>query len=55
VQGNLLSNKTSKAGSAGGAEARPVAASIYQLDSVVRRAPSLQLTADARRAQEMAA
>ncbi|CAN7352344.1 NADH-quinone oxidoreductase subunit NuoG [Variovorax sp. LjRoot290] len=28
--------------------APPVAASIYQLDSIVRRAPSLQLTADAR-------
>ena len=29
----------------------PVAASIYQLDSIVRRATSLQLTADARQAQ----
>ncbi len=29
--------------------ARPVVASIYQLDGLVRRAPSLQLTADARR------
>ena len=29
----------------------PVVASIYQLDSIVRRAPSLQLTADARQAQ----
>jgi NADH-quinone oxidoreductase subunit G len=28
--------------------AAPVSASIYQLDSIVRRAPSLQLTADAR-------
>lgn len=28
----------------------PVVASIYQLDSIVRRAPSLQLTADARQA-----
>jgi NADH-quinone oxidoreductase subunit G len=26
----------------------PVSASIYQLDGIVRRAPSLQLTADAR-------
>ncbi len=39
----------------------PVVASIYQLDSIVRRAPSLQLTADARqsagasRTQEVAA
>ena len=32
----------------------PCVASIYQLDSVVRRAPSLQLTADARNANESA-
>jgi NADH-quinone oxidoreductase subunit G len=31
--------------------APPVVAAIYQLDSIVRRAPSLQLTADARAAQ----
>ncbi|MDH4449410.1 MAG: NADH-quinone oxidoreductase subunit NuoG [Rhodoferax sp.] len=37
------------------AEVRPVVASIYQLDGLVRRAPSLQLTADARTAQEVAA
>jgi NADH-quinone oxidoreductase subunit G len=36
-----------------GSVAEPVVASIYQLDSIVRRAPSLQLTADAR--QEVAA
>ncbi|GKT23456.1 NADH-quinone oxidoreductase subunit NuoG [Acidovorax sp. SUPP3334] len=35
-----------------GAVAAPVVASIYQLDGLVRRAPSLQLTADARRAAE---
>jgi len=29
----------------------PCVASIYQLDSLVRRAPSLQLTADARNAK----
>jgi NADH-quinone oxidoreductase subunit G len=29
----------------------PCVASIYQLDGLVRRAPSLQLTADARAAQ----
>ncbi|MEO7941553.1 MAG: molybdopterin-dependent oxidoreductase, partial [Burkholderiaceae bacterium] len=29
------------------AEGQPCVASIYQLDSIVRRAPSLQLTADA--------
>ena len=32
------------------ATVRPVAASIYALDGIVRRAPSLQMTADARRA-----
>jgi len=31
-----------------GAVTAPAVASIYQLDSIVRRAPSLQLTADAR-------
>jgi len=36
------------------APAEPAVASIYQLDSIVRRAPSLQLTADARRAPEVA-
>ncbi|HYP83928.1 NADH-quinone oxidoreductase subunit NuoG [Variovorax sp.] len=33
----------------------PVVASIYQLDGIVRRAPSLQLTADARRARQAGA
>ena len=33
----------------------PVVAAIYQLDGLVRRAPSLQLTADARQALEVAA
>jgi NADH-quinone oxidoreductase subunit G len=55
VQGKLLSNKTAKAAWLGDTDAKPVAAPIYQLDSVVRRAPSLQLTADARRAQEVTA
>ncbi len=35
--------------------AEPVVAGIYQLDSLVRRAPSLQLTVDARTAREGAA
>lgn len=48
VQGSLLSNRTAKAAWLGDTEARPVSASIYQLDGIVRRAPSLQLTADAR-------
>ena len=34
----------------GGAMSEPAVASIYQLDGIVRRAPSLQLTADAREA-----
>ena len=52
VQGSLLSNKTSAAAWLGDANARPVSAAIYQLDSIVRRAPSLQLTADARATQQ---
>jgi NADH-quinone oxidoreductase subunit G len=35
-----------------GPVAAPVVASIYQLDGLVRRAPALQLTADARVACE---
>jgi NADH-quinone oxidoreductase subunit G len=51
VPANALSNATSaSAVAANGAAAAPVVASIYQLDSIVRRAPSLQLTADARNA-----
>ncbi len=50
VQGSLLSNKTAKAAWVGSADAKPVSAPIYQLDSIVRRATSLQLTADARAA-----
>jgi NADH-quinone oxidoreductase subunit G len=30
---------------------QPASAAIYQLDGIVRRAPSLQLTADARASQ----
>ena len=37
------------------AQVRPVVASIYQLDGLVRRSSSLQLTADARAAHEVAA
>ncbi|MEJ5991201.1 NADH-quinone oxidoreductase subunit NuoG [Ramlibacter sp. PS3R-8] len=50
VQGSLLSNRTAKAAWLGDTEARPVTAAIYQLDGIVRRAPSLQLTADAQSA-----
>lgn len=51
VQGSVLSNRTAKAAWLGDTNARPVAASIYQLDGIVRRATSLQLTADARASQ----
>jgi len=51
VPANALSNATAaKAVASTGAVPAPVVAGIYQLDSIVRRAPSLQLTADARNA-----
>jgi len=50
VQGPRLDNSTSAAIDLSVAEGRPATAAIYQLDSIVRRAPSLQLTADARSA-----
>lgn len=51
VPADALGNATAaKAVAASGAVPAPVVASIYQLDSIVRRAPSLQLTADARNA-----
>ncbi|MBF5003518.1 NADH-quinone oxidoreductase subunit NuoG [Diaphorobacter caeni] len=56
VPAELLNNATSaplKAASAAAGE--PCVASIYQLDSLVRRAPSLQLTADGRAALKGAA
>ena len=43
-----LSNATQAPIDASPIEHQPVSASIYQLDGIVRRAPSLQLTADAR-------
>jgi NADH-quinone oxidoreductase subunit G len=52
VQGGLLSNKTGAAIDMNVQASKPVTAAIYQLDSIVRRAPSLQLTADARVAHE---
>jgi len=48
VQGSVLSNATSAAIDLSPAAGRPVSAAIYQLDGIVRRAPSLQSTADAR-------
>ncbi len=51
-----LSNATGAAITvAHGPAAEPAVASIYQLDGLVRRAPALQLTADARMAREGAA
>jgi NADH-quinone oxidoreductase subunit G len=50
VQGGALSNATRAAIDLSVTPGRPAAASIYQLDGIVRRAPSLQLTADARKA-----
>jgi len=47
---DALRNATGAAAVAANGAAAPVVASIYQLDSIVRRAPSLQLTADARNA-----
>jgi NADH-quinone oxidoreductase subunit G len=48
VQGGRLSNATTAAINVSADGAPPITAAIYQLDSIVRRAPSLQLTADAR-------
>jgi NADH-quinone oxidoreductase subunit G len=51
VQGGKLDNATRAAADPSAAAGKPATASIYQLDSIVRRAPSLQLTADARLAR----
>ncbi|AOG21622.1 NADH-quinone oxidoreductase subunit NuoG [Acidovorax sp. RAC01] len=53
IPAEQLSNVVSAAApAAAGTAADPVVASIYQLDGLVRRSPSLQLTADARLARE---
>ena len=46
----LLSNACTASVDVSPASGQPASAAIYQLDSLVRRAPSLQLTADARQA-----
>jgi NADH-quinone oxidoreductase subunit G len=46
-----LDNRSQAAIDTTPAQAEPVVASIYQLDALVRRAPALQLTADARQAR----
>ena len=48
--GNATHSEIVITGAAGTCGIAPVVASIYQLDGIVRRATSLQLTADARRA-----
>ncbi|HEY0886216.1 MAG TPA: molybdopterin-dependent oxidoreductase, partial [Ramlibacter sp.] len=50
VQGGVLSNATGAAIDVAAAAGKPATAAIYQLDGIVRRATSLQLTADGRRA-----
>ena len=51
VQGEALGNATSATIDVAPSAGRPATAAIYQLDSIVRRAPSLQLTSDAKRAK----
>ncbi|MCF8207814.1 MAG: NADH-quinone oxidoreductase subunit NuoG [Rhodoferax sp.] len=51
VPANLLSNAPSRTVPVSGLDIEPCVAAIYQIDSIVRRAPSLQLTADARTTQ----
>jgi NADH-quinone oxidoreductase subunit G len=51
VPANALNNTANLPTDLSAAAGAPVVASIYQLDSIVRRAPSLQLTADAQEAQ----
>ena len=46
MQGDKLANTTSASIDVSAQAGTPATAAIYQLDSIVRRAPSLQLTAD---------
>ncbi|MYZ53800.1 NADH-quinone oxidoreductase subunit NuoG [Malikia spinosa] len=55
VSAARLSNRTSAAIDTATAAVKPCVASIYQLDALVRRAGSLQLTADALAASEVSA
>jgi NADH-quinone oxidoreductase subunit G len=52
VPADRLSNATAATVDVRPVHEAPVVASIYQLDGIVRRAPSLQLTSDARQARE---
>jgi NADH-quinone oxidoreductase subunit G len=51
VDGTRLDNTSTAVVDLAPAQAEPVVASIYQLDGLVRRATSLQLTSDARQAR----
>ena len=55
VAADKLSNTTQAAITLDVAATEPASAAIYQLDSIVRRAPSLQLTTDAKRLEEVPA
>jgi NADH-quinone oxidoreductase subunit G len=48
LSADKLSNKTTAAINLSVAAGEPAVASIYQLDALTRRAPSLQATADAK-------
>jgi NADH-quinone oxidoreductase subunit G len=54
AQGGELSNATIAAIDLNVSAGQPVTAAIYQLDSIVRRAPSLQFTADGKAGQRNA-
>ncbi|MBK0392867.1 NADH-quinone oxidoreductase subunit NuoG [Ramlibacter algicola] len=55
VQGDKLSNRTGARADVSAQSGTPATAAIYQLDPIVRRAPSLQLTADGQAALPPAA
>jgi NADH-quinone oxidoreductase subunit G len=55
VDADKLSNSTQAVIRLDVAATEPASAAIYQLDSIVRRAPSLQLTADAKHQEEVTA
>ena len=55
VQGDKLLNRTSAKADLSAPAGTPVTAAIYQLDGIVRRAASLQLTADGQAALSPAA
>ena len=51
IDASNLNNRTSAAVAAGESASAPVVAAMYQLDSLVRRAPALQATVDAQNAE----